>query len=390
MLSFNRQAYLVDGKYKFWGGMVMNMIGQGKDLFRWHLDLAKKHGAVVYFDCPATEIITDPETNAVVGVKVLRDGKFKTIAAAGGVILACGGFQASPEMRARYLGPGWDLAHVRGSKYNTGDGHGMARAVGAKLEGNYSGCHSVAWVGNSPRASGNREITNQYTKSGYPLGVMLNVDGRRFVDEGFDIRNFTYAVFGKEILKQPQGIAFQLWDSQGSRWLRTEEYADHITTNIRADSLEELTDILVTKGLRNKKQFLATIEEFNAACHAFKKENPNKVFDPATRDGISTQSRERSLALGKTNWATPIEKGPFQAVEVTCGITFTFGSLAVSPTGRVLSQATRKPITGLWCAGEIVGGLFWDNYPGGSGLMMGTVLGRLAGKEAAQATQNHS
>ncbi|OTA89360.1 hypothetical protein M434DRAFT_14575 [Hypoxylon sp. CO27-5] len=384
VLSFNRQAYFVDGKYKFWGGMVLNMAGQGKELFEFHLKTAKNYGVTVYFSSPVVDLVTDPTTNEVTGVKVFRDRKLKTLHARGGVILACGGFQASPALRAQYLGPGWDLAHVRGSKYNTGDGHAMAKKLGARLEGNYSGCHSVAWDANSPRANGNRLLTNQYTKSGYPLGIMLNVDGRRFVDEGLDLRNFTYAVFGKEILKQPQGIAFQVWDASGSELLRKEEYADDVTTNLRADTLDQLADILVAKGLKDKKRFLETISEFNEACKSFQQEHPGKKFDPSVKDGMSTQGTERSLDVGKTNWAMPIERGPFQAVEVTCGITFTFGGLAVTPAAEVVSEFTGDKIDGLWCAGELLGGLFWDNYPGGSGLTMGTVMGRIAGSEAVQ------
>lgn len=261
----------------------------------------------------------------------------------------------------------------------------MARQIGARLAGNYSGCHAVAWDGNSPIDSGNRVLTNQYTKSGYPLGLMLNASGRRFVDEGFDLRNFTYAVFGKEILKQPNGIAFQVWDADQAKWLRKEEYADDVTNNIRASTLDELADILASKGLKDKSQFLATIAEYNQAVDAFASENKSgKVFDPAVRDGMSTQSSKMKLIPGKTNWATPIKKGPFQAVEVTTGITFTFGGLGIDPnTGSVLAEATRRPIKGLYCTGEILGGLFWDNYPGGSGLMMGTILGRITGKHAA-------
>ncbi|KAI2627612.1 FAD/NAD(P)-binding domain-containing protein [Hypoxylon sp. NC1633] len=384
VLSFNRQAFFVDGKYKFWGGMVMNMAGQGKELFKFHLHAARQHNVVIHFSSPAIDLITNPTTNEVVGVKVFRDGKFRTIGARGGVILASGGFQASPALRAQYLGPGWDLAHVRGSKYNTGDGHAMAKKLGARPEGNYSGCHSVAWDANSPRASGNPTLTNQYTKSGYPLGIMVNIDGKRFVDEGFDLRNFTYAVFGKEILKQPQGIAFQIWDAEGGKLLREEEYADDVTTNLRAETLDELADILLTKGLKSKRQFLETIAEFNEACKSFQRERPETKFDPSVKDGMSTQGRERSLHIGKTNWATPIEKGPFRAVEVTCGITFTFGGLGVTAAAEVVSEVTGTKIDGLWCAGELLGGLFWDNYPGGSGLTMGTVMGRIAGREAAE------
>ncbi|KAJ2998141.1 hypothetical protein NUW58_g424 [Xylaria curta] len=384
MLSFNRQAFLTDGKYKFWGGMVMNMIGQGKGLFRWHLELAQRSGVTVRFKCPAIKLITDPVTNTVLGVKVYCDGKFSAIKAKGGVILACGGFQASPALRTKYLGSGWDIAHIRGTKYNVGDGHRMAEEIGALLEGNYSGCHSVAWDANSPRNSGNRVLTNQFTKSGYPLGVMVNVEGRRFVDEGFDLRNFTYAIYGREILKQPQGIAFQVWDVNGSKWLRNEEYADDVTTNLRADTLEDLANVLVAKGLTNKQQFLDTIEQFNEACNNFQKEQPTRSFDPSIKDGMSTQGKSIRLSLPKSNWAMPLEKGPFQAVEVTCGVTFTFGGLAATPKAEVISEFTRRQIEGLWCAGEILGGLFYDNYPGGCGLTMGVIMGRAAGQGAAE------
>ncbi|KAI1478474.1 FAD/NAD(P)-binding domain-containing protein [Daldinia eschscholtzii] len=388
ILSFNRQAFLVDDKYKFWGGMVMSMAGQGKELFEFHLNTARKYGVNIHFDSPAVDLITDPTTNGVVGVKAFRNGSLRTIGARGGVILACGGFQASQALRAQYLGPGWDLAHVRGSKYNTGDGHAMARKLGAKLEGNYSGCHSVAWDANSPISSGNRALTNRYTKSGYPLGIMVNIEGGRFVDEGFDLRNFTYAIYGREILKQPQGIAFQIWDANGSRFLRQEEYADDVTVNLRAGTLDQLANILVTRGLKDKSQFLETVAEFNAACKSFQEEcPPGTRFDPTVKDGLSTQGTSKSLRVGKTNWAVPIERGPFQAVEVTCGITFTFGGLATTRSAEVVSEATFKKIDGLYCVGELLGGLFWDNYPGGSGLTMGTVMGRIAGREAARKTK---
>lgn len=342
----------------------------------------------IYWSSPATTLIHDANTGRVQGVEIIKDGRRRRIGAVGGVVLATGGFSANSALRVQYLGPGWDLAHVRGSKYNSGDGHRMASQVGAKFAGNYGGCHSTCWDAHSPADAGNRVLTNQYTKSGYPLGIMLNINGDRFVDEGFDLRNFTYAIFGKEILKQPAGTAFQIWDSDGAKWLRKEEYADDVTVNIRAETLEELADKLTERGLKSKAQFLRTISDFNEAVNHFRAENPNKKFDPAAKDGVSTQSSKMSLPLAKSNWAIPIQKGPFTAVEVTTGITFTFGGLAVSPTtANVISEATRQPIEGLFCTGELLGGLFWDNYPGGSGLTMGTVLGRMAGKHAAKAAQ---
>ena len=108
-------------------------------------------------------------------------------------------------------------------------------------------------------------------------------------------------------------------------------------------------------------------------------------WDPAVRDGLSTQSSTTQLALAKSNWALPIDQGPFLAVKVTCGITFTFGGLSVdSETTQVISYATGKGVPGVYCVGEMMGGLFYSNYPGGSGLTSGAVFGRRAGKAAAR------
>lgn len=387
-LSFNRQAFEVDGKFRFWGGMVLAFLKGGKGLVDWHIALAKASGVEIMWSTPAVALMQDQETGRVLGVEVISNGRRKKIGARGGVVLASGGFQASPALRTQYLGPGWDLAHVRGCKYSTGDGHRMGSIVGAQTAGNYSGCHSVAWDARSPHHGGDRVMTNQYTKSGYPLGLMLNIEGHRFVDEGIDLRNFTYAIFGKEILKQPAGTAFQIWDATGSSWLRKEEYADDVTTNIRADTLEELAEKLSARGLKNKQQFVQTIETYNSAVQQFREENPDQKFHPAKKDGVSTQSSKIKLPLAKSNWALPIDKGPFTAVEVTTGITFTFGGLAIDPkTAAVLSEATRQPIDGLYCVGELLGGLFWYNYPGGSGLTAGTVFGRIAGRCAAAAAK---
>jgi len=261
----------------------------------------------------------------------------------------------------------------------------MAEVLGAKTAGNYSGCHSTCWDAGSPRNGGDRVLTNQFTKSGYPLGLMLNCDGERFVDEGLDLRNYTYAIFGIAVLKQPSGKAFQVWDAEGAKWLRKEEYGDDVTEKIQADTLEELAEKLVDRGLVNKQRFVQEIREYNEAVQAFEEENPNKKFNPAVKDGLSTQSSKKKLTLAKSNWAKPLTKGPFIAVEITSGVTFTFGGLDIDPnTAQVVSDATRQPIEGLYCCGELLGGLFFSNYPGGSGLTAGTVFGRIAGAHAAQ------
>lgn len=384
-LSFNRQAYKVGGRFKFWGGMALKTQDGGKGLVEDYRNAACRQGIRVCYSTAARRLLTDEATGAVQGVLVECKGGRRQAILAAAVVLAAGGFEANPRMRSQYLGPGWDLALVRGTPHNTGDCLEMAmRDVDAKQAGNWSGCHSVAWDANAPPNSGDRLVSNEFTKSGYPIGVMLNSQGERFVDEGVDIRNYTYARFGRAILAQPDGIAFQVWDAAATPWLRSEEYRDEIVRKIWAGSIEELADKCAEAGLQSPQNFVTTIAEFNEAVHAHRRENPDVKWDPAVKDGLSTQSRAKSLPLPKTNWALPIERPPFLAVKVACGVTFTFGGLAVnSDTTAVISTSDRE-VPGLYCVGEMLGGLFYGNYPGGSGLTSGAVFGRRAGRAAAK------
>ena len=384
-LSFERQAYEIEGRFKFWGGMVLNVVDGGKGLTKQHQENAKRKGVEVRYESPVMGLIRS-ESGEVQGVNVRRkDGAIYDVFARGGVVLCAGGFEANSKMRAENLGPGWDKAYVRGTPYNTGEMLKMAMDAGAKAVGNWSGCHSTCWDANAPTDAGNQELTNQYTKSGYPLGVMINTSGERFVDEGVDLRNYTYAKFGREILKQPDSVVFQVWDADGTSWLRKEEYADDVVEKISADTIEGLAKKLTGKGLKSAQTFTTTLNAYNKAVSAHRQENPNIKFDPSIKDGVSTRSSQGGLVLDKTNWALPITKGPFLAVKVTCGVTFTFGGVKTDPaTSAVLSEYNNLPIPGLFCAGEMLGGLFYDNYPGGSGLTSGAVFGRKAGTQAAR------
>ncbi|KAF2640769.1 flavo protein subunit of succinate dehydrogenase/fumarate reductase [Massarina eburnea CBS 473.64] len=386
-LSFNRQAYRDEsGRWKFWGGLCLKTENGGKGLVEDHMAAADKYGISVQFDTKAKEVVWNASTGVVTGVLVERGGKEETINCRA-VILAAGGFEANPELRKEWLGPGWQNAHVRGTPFNTGTLFtNTLTSLKAKATGDFSptGCHSVAWDANSPPDSGNRTVSNEYTKSGYPLGIMLNKNGNRFVDEGVDFRNYTYAKFGRAILQQPDGVAFQIFDGKGAGLLREEEYREEVVERITASSIVELAHRCTEKGLADDEQFVKTVEEYNTAVSHHRRQNRDLHFDPAVRDGLSTQSPTHSLDLPKSNWALSIDEPPFLALKVTCGITFTFGGLAVHPeTAGVISKESDKEIEGLYCVGEMMGGLFWGNYPGGSGLTSGAVFGRRAGKAAA-------
>ena len=281
-------------------------------------------------------------------------------------MLACGGFEANSEMRACYLGPGWELAKVRGTQFNTGDGIRMALDAGAQPYGHWSGCHSVAWDLNAP-AYGDRNIADLFQKHSYPFGLIVNIEGKRFVDEGADFRNYTYAKYGREILFQPQRTAFQLFDDRTKHLLR-DEYSIPQVTMVKAGSIEELADGLGIDG----EGLVRTVREFNAAVQ-------ESAFNPTILDGKGTIG----INPPKSNWALPLDTPPYLGYAVTCGITFTFGGLKIDNRAQVLDTED-APMPGLYAAGELVGGLFYHNYAGGAGLMAGAVFGRIAGASAAR------
>jgi tricarballylate dehydrogenase len=364
--NYGRQAYNHEGRFKFFGGVVIYANGGGAGLVESEYKAAVKDGISIRYGARAAALLRG--RTGVEGLRVLVDGVEEMISAKA-VVLACGGFESNREMRARYLGPGWDMAKVRGTRYNTGDGIRMALDVGAQSYGQWSGAHAVAW---ERYASDYGDVAGQHSagyRHSYPFGLMVNANGERFVDEGADFRNYTYAKYGRAVLAQPGSYAWQVFDSQALPLLR-DEYKMRGATKVRADTLEELVEKMQDV---NPAGFLKTIRDYNAAVKRDTK------FDPNIKDGKSTIG----LALNKSNWANTLEKPPFEAYSVGCGITFTFGGLKIDPSSRVL-DIEDTPIPGLFAAGELVGGLFYFNYPGSAGLMAGAVFGRIAGRGAGE------
>jgi tricarballylate dehydrogenase len=361
---FGRQSYQVDGKHRFYGGVNIEAVGGGQGLVEAQLARVRSLGIEIRYDTGARRLEQD-DAGRVTGVVVDGPAGFETVSAAA-VVLACGGFEANPQWRARYLGPGWDLCRVRGTRHNTGDGIRMALEAGAVPFGNWSGCHSVGWDISAP-PFGDREVLDNFQKHSYPLGIMVNVHGQRFVDEGEDYRNLTYVRFGRAIMGQPHRTAVQIFDQKTVHMLR-DEYRIRQVTKAESDTVEGLA-----RGLDIDAQGLAaTVREYNAACLP-------GAYNPAVLDGVCT----RGLTPPKSNWALPIDEPPFVGYVTTTGITFTFGGLRIDERCEVQSLAGRS-IPGLYAAGELVGGLFYENYPGGSGLMAGSVFGRRAGRAAAE------
>ena len=191
-----------------------------------------KNGIEVRYNTRATDLLYDGKR--VLGVRVTHNNEIAEIKGRA-VVLACGGFEANAEMRTRYLGPGWDLAKVRGSRYNTGQGIRMALDIGASPYGNWSGCHAVQWEMNAPEF-GDLAVGDQFQKHSYPFALLVNATGKRFVDEGADFRNYTYAKYGRVVLEQPGQFAWQIWD-QKTKHLQRDEYNIRQCTKVTANTI---------------------------------------------------------------------------------------------------------------------------------------------------------
>jgi len=354
------------GNMMVWArGLVIRAAHEGVGLSRSWFSTAEQMGVDIRYGSAVTELIVG-EDGRIAGVKVRDDDGMKTFHASS-VVLGAGGFEANVQMRTQHIGPLVGAAKVRGTPHNQGDGLRMAMAIGAMPWGQWSGCHatpiSADWGDFAPR-----EMTDRSNRLSYVYGLMLNRKGRRFVDEGEDGALFTYAKFGRAILAEPGAKAWQIFDQKVVHLL---EPRYQTSTPITADTIEGLIEQL---DIEDKAEALRTVKAYNAAAN-----DADERYDPTRKDGLATTG---DLTPPKTNWAVKIDKAPYYAYSATGGITFTFGGLKVNEHAQVIGTDWR-PIKGLYCCGEMVGGLFYDNYPAGTGLVSGATFGRIAGRNAA-------
>jgi tricarballylate dehydrogenase len=346
----------------FPAGAVIQFWSGGPGLTHRLFRAAEGRGIDVVYEAAVIDLLTSAE-GRVHGVRALTPEGLMDIHA-GAVILACGGFEASDERRARYLGAEWEKVHVRGTRHNTGELLDRLEALGAQLGGHLNGAHAVPVDAGSPEV-GDLSLGDLTARLSYPLGIMVNRDGERFIDEGMDFKSYSYTVMGPAILRQPEGIAYQIFDQQTVDRLEA-RYGSGSAPAI-ADTIEALAEKL---GL-NPEGLLRSVQAYNEAVQ-------EGAFNPAIKDGKRTHGVEPA----KTNWALRLEQPPFVAYGVRCGITFTYGGVMVNEAAEVMHR-NDGTIAGLFAAGEITGGIFYHNYPSGSGLMLGAVFGRRAGISAA-------
>jgi tricarballylate dehydrogenase len=356
-------------RWHFPAGAVIQFWNGGPGLTQRLFRTAEARGVGVVYDALVMDLLTTP-TGDIQGVRAQTPEGVMDIRA-GAVVLACGGFEASPEQRIRHLGAEWQQVHVRGTRHNTGELLQRVEALGAHIGGHVHGAHAVPVDAASPEV-GDLHLGDLTARLSYPMGIMVNREAQRFIDEGMDFKSYSYTVMGPAILRQPGGVAYQIFDQQTVE--RLEARYGSGSKPATAETIEALATQL---GL-DPDTLVQTVKAYNAAVQ-------ERPFDPTIKDGKCTQGIEPA----KTNWALRLEKPPFVAYGVCCGITFTYGGVMTNPQGEVLRH-DGSAIPGLYAAGEITGGIFYHNYPSGAGLMLGAVFGRRAGTGAAASAQHAS
>lgn len=274
------------------------------------------------------------------------------------VVLASGGFQADLDWLARAWGPGAANFLIRGTPYNRGIVLRDMLDQGAQSAGDPTQCHCVAIDARAPKFDGGIVTRLDCV----PYAVVVNRDAQRFDDEGEDLWPKRYAVWGQRVAAQPGQIAYAVIDAKAEGL-----FMPSVLDPVEAETLDGLAQAL---GLP-LDALKCTIAAFNAACRS-------GPFCPGKLDGLATTG----LVPPKSNWARPIDTPPYRGYALRPGVTFTYLGLKVCERARV--QGANGPLPNVWAAGEIMAGsILRQGYLAGFGMTIGTVFGRLAGREAA-------
>lgn len=329
-------------------------LGGGKALVNTYYQTADALGVQVAYDTSVEDVLL--ADGRVAGVRTEhRDLRARA------VVLTSGGFEANIDWLKRYWGDAADNYVIRGTPYN--DGRVLAALLdrGAATAGDPKGFHAVAVDARAPKYDGG--IATRLDS--VPFGIVVNRDARRFYDEGQEVWPKRYAIWGRLIAEQPGQTAYSIVDAR-----MLDRFLSSLYRPFEAPTIEALGAAM---GL-DRARLANTVRAFNASIR------PGGTFDPATLDDCSTCG----LDPPKSHWAVPIETPPFYGYPLRPGITFTYLGLAVDATARVqLSSGAGVP--NLFAAGEIMSGnVLSSGYLGGFGLTIGTVFGRIAGREAAR------
>ena len=332
-------------------------LGGGKSLVNAYHRTAAKLGVVAEYDANVTHV--EVQDGKVVHLDYSQGEKTYRLKP-NTVIVAAGGFQADTDWLARAWGPAAKNFLIRGTPYNRGVVLADLLAQGVDQVGDPTQCHAVAIDGRAPKYDGGIVTRLDCV----PFSIVVNKNADRFYDEGEDVWPKRYAIWGRLVAAQPDQVGYVIIDAKSLNL-----FMPSVFPPIKADTLEELADKM---GLPADK-LCKTVDQFNASC------GDTSEFHPTELDGVSTSN----LSPPKTNWARPITEAPFYGYSLRTGVTFTYLGLKVDENAQCYIDG--KPIANLWAAGEtMAGSILGQGYLAGFGMTIGTVFGRIAGKEAAK------
>lgn len=332
-------------------------LGGGKGLVNAYYRTAEKLGINAIYDAEVTHL--EVEDGKVVFLDYSHAEQSHRLELKA-VIVASGGFQADTDWLARAWGPAAKNFLIRGTPYNRGVVLADLLEQGVEQVGDPTQCHAVAIDGRAPKFDGGIVTRLDCV----PFSIVVNRDAQRFYDEGEDVWPKRYAIWGRLVAGQPDQVGYVIIDANSLSL-----FMPSVFPPIKADTLEELADKMGLPPSELRK----TVDTFNASC------GDTRGFHPTELDGVSTSG----LTPPKTNWARPITEAPFYGYSLRTGVTFTYLGLKVDENAQC--SIGNRPISNLWAAGEtMAGSILGQGYLAGFGMTIGTVFGRIAGKEAAK------
>ena len=332
-------------------------VGGGQALVDALAARAEKLGVTFLYETTAATLIV-AEDGSIAGMNAVQKGN-RPLKLFGQVVLACGGFEGNAEMLTHYIGP--RAVYIRpvckGGYYNRGEGIRMALDIGTAPCGDFGSYHAEPV---DPRSG-----ISEPSIFIFPYGILVNQEGLRFTDEAPGTVDAVYENVTRHIFEQRRGLAYVVLDAQH---LRIPNYRLAIRTDkppIAADSIAQLAPLIGVDAATLEK----TVADYNAAC-------TGGTSRPLELDGLAT----KGLHPPKSNWALPLNEGPYHAYPIISSNVFTFGGLKIDSKARVVNR-DGDPIAGLFAAGETVG-MYYGTYTGSTSVLKGMVFGRIAGATA--------
>lgn len=332
-------------------------LGGGKALINAYYATAERRGIEILYDAEAYDM--DIQDGRFVSADIVHHGvprKIQTKA----IVVASGGFQADLDWLKEYWGSAANNFIIRGTPYNRGRMLRVLLDEGAKPVGEPRQCHAVAIDARAPKFDGGIVTRLDCV----PFGIAVNKNAERFYDEGEDFWPKRYAIWGRLVAKQPDQIAYAIIDAKS-----IDLFMPSVFPPIEADGIRGLAEKCDLDPFALER----TIDDFNASTAI-------GAFDPMSLDDCTT----RGLAPPKSHWARPLDTPPYYGYPLRPGITFTYLGVRVNASAQVIME-NDQPAPNIFAAGEIMSGnILGKGYLAGFGMTIGTVFGRIAGKEAAR------